>query len=110
MIEAIAAGTRFRRDRRLVTRARREEGSCDFGKGETLTVQVSWGDVSTAYHSTEIPNIEVQFEALPAIRRLTQTPAFIKSFLVASCKAFSRPRSTGCPKVRASQHVERDRR
>ena len=34
-----------------------------------------------AYHSTDIPNIEVQFEALPAIRRMTQTPAFIKSFL-----------------------------
>src|SRR5262249_23185108 len=50
MIEAIAAGTRFRRDRRLVTRARAEEGSCDFGKGERPTVQVSWGDVSTAYH------------------------------------------------------------
>jgi short subunit dehydrogenase-like uncharacterized protein len=81
MIEAIAAGTRFRRDRRLITRARAEEGSCDFGKGETPTVQVSWGDVSTAFHSTEIPNIEVQFEALPAIRRITQTPAFIRSFL-----------------------------
>jgi short subunit dehydrogenase-like uncharacterized protein len=56
-------------------------GSCDFGKGERPTVQVSWGDVSTAYHSTGIPNIEVQFEALPAIRRMTQTPAIIKSFL-----------------------------
>ena len=81
MIEAIAAGTRLRRNSRLVTRARAEEASCDFGKGETPTVLVSWGDVSTAYHSTEIPNIEVQFEALPAIRRMTQTPAFIKSFL-----------------------------
>jgi short subunit dehydrogenase-like uncharacterized protein len=81
MIEAIAAGTRFRRDGRLVTRARAGEGSCDFGKGATPTVQVSWGDVSTAYHSTGTPNIEVQFEALPAIRRMTQTPAFIKSFL-----------------------------
>jgi short subunit dehydrogenase-like uncharacterized protein len=81
MIEAIAAGTRLRRDKRLVTRARAEEGSCDFVKGEKPTVQVSWGDVSTAYHSTEIPNIEVQFEALSAIRRMTQTPAFIKSFL-----------------------------
>ena len=81
MIEAIAAGTRLRRDRRLVTRTQAEEGSCDFGKGERPTVQVSWGDVSTAFHSTGIPNIEVQFEALPAIRRMTQTPAFIKSFL-----------------------------
>ena len=50
-------------------------------RGEKPTVQVSWGDVSTAYHSTGIPNIEVQFEASPAIRRMTQTPAFIKSFL-----------------------------
>jgi short subunit dehydrogenase-like uncharacterized protein len=81
MIEAVAAGTRLRRDRRLVTGTQAEEGSCDFGKGERPTVQVSWGDVSTAFHSTGIPNIEVQFEALPAIRRMTQTPAFIKSFL-----------------------------
>jgi short subunit dehydrogenase-like uncharacterized protein len=81
MIEAVAAGTRLRRNRRLITRTQAEEGSCDFGKGERPTVQVSWGDVSTAYHSTGIPNIEVQFEALPPIRRVTQTPAFIKSFL-----------------------------
>jgi short subunit dehydrogenase-like uncharacterized protein len=71
----------LRRHGRLVTRTQAEEGSCDFGKGERPTVQVSWGDVSTGYHSTGIPNIEVQFEALPAIRRMTQTPAFIKSFL-----------------------------
>jgi short subunit dehydrogenase-like uncharacterized protein len=50
-------------------------------QGRKATVQVSWGDVATAFHSTGIPNIEVQFEALPAIRRMTQTPAFIKSFL-----------------------------
>ena len=81
MIEAIAAGTRLRRYRRIVTRTKAEEGSCDFGKGERPTVQITWGDVSTAYHSTGIPNIEVQFEASPAIRRVTQTPAFIKSFL-----------------------------
>ena len=81
MIEAIAAGTRLRRYKRLVTRTKAEEGSCDFGKGERPTVQITWGDVSTAYHSTGIPNIEVQFEASPAIRRVTQTPAFIKSSL-----------------------------
>jgi short subunit dehydrogenase-like uncharacterized protein len=81
MIEAVAAGTRLRRDGRLVTRTRAEEGSCDFGRGKKPTVQVSWGDVSTAYHSTGIPNIEVHFEGFSAIRRMTQTPAFIKSFL-----------------------------
>ena len=81
MIEAIAAGTRLRRGGRLVNRDRAEEGSCDFGKGVKPTVQVSWGDVSTAYRSTGIPDIEVQFEAPPAIRGLARTPAFIKSFL-----------------------------
>jgi len=81
MVEAIATGTRLRRDGVLVTRTWAEEGSCDFGRGEKPTVQVSWGDVATAYHSTGIPNIEVQFEALPAIRGLARTPAFVKSFL-----------------------------
>jgi short subunit dehydrogenase-like uncharacterized protein len=30
----------------------------DFGRGYTKVVSVGWGDVSTAYHSTGIPNIE----------------------------------------------------
>ena len=42
---------------------------------------MSWGDVSTAYRSTGIPDIEVHFEALPAIRAMARTPAVIKSFL-----------------------------
>src|SRR5215216_2322915 len=36
----------------------------DFGRGYTKVVSVGWGDVSTAYHSTGIPNIETYF-ALP---------------------------------------------
>ena len=81
MIEAIAAGTRLRRNGRIVSRDQAETGSCDFGEGEKPTIQVSWGDVATAYHSTGIPNIEVQFEASPAIRAFANTPWFVKSFL-----------------------------
>jgi short subunit dehydrogenase-like uncharacterized protein len=81
MIEAIAAGTRMRRKGRIVSRDRAEVGSCDFGEGEKLTVQVSWGDVATAFHSTGIPNIDVHFEASPAIRAFARTPWFVKSFL-----------------------------
>ena len=33
----------------------------DFGRGYTKVVSVGWGDVSTAYHSTGIPNIEAYF-------------------------------------------------
>ena len=80
MIEAIAAGTRLRRNGRIVTRDWAEEGSCDFGEGQKPTMQVSWGDVATAFHSTGIPNIEVHFEAPPTIRGFARTPSFVKSF------------------------------
>jgi short subunit dehydrogenase-like uncharacterized protein len=81
MIEAIAAGTRMRRKGRIVSRDRAEVGSCDFGEGERPTVQVSWGDVATAFHSTGIPNIDVHFEVSAAIRAFARTPWFVKSFL-----------------------------
>ncbi len=81
MIEAIAAGTRMRRKGRIVSRDRAEVGSCDLGEGEKPTVQVGWGDVATAFHSTGIPNIDVHFEASPAIRAIARTPWFVKSFL-----------------------------
>ena len=81
MVEAIAAGTRLRRNGRIVSRDRVEAGSCDFGKGKRQTIQVSWGDVATAFHSTGIPNIEVQFAASPAMVAFARTPWFVKSFL-----------------------------
>ena len=81
MIEAIATGTRMRRKGRIVSRDRAEVGLCDFGEGEKPTVQVSWGDVATAFHSTGIPNIEVHFEASTAISAFARTPWFVKSFL-----------------------------
>jgi short subunit dehydrogenase-like uncharacterized protein len=31
----------------------------DFGQGEVLATTIPWGDVSTAFYSTGIPNIEV---------------------------------------------------
>jgi short subunit dehydrogenase-like uncharacterized protein len=38
----------------------------DFGRGYTKVVSVGWGDISTAYYSTGIPNIETYF-AFPDI-------------------------------------------
>jgi short subunit dehydrogenase-like uncharacterized protein len=81
MIEAIAAGTRLRRNGRIITRDWADAGSCDFGKGKRPTIQVSWGDVATAFRSTGIPNIEVHFEASPPIIAFARSPWFIKSFL-----------------------------
>lgn len=38
----------------------------DFGRGRVKVVSVGWGDVSTAYYSTGIPNIETYF-AFPRV-------------------------------------------
>jgi short subunit dehydrogenase-like uncharacterized protein len=38
----------------------------DFGRGPKKVVSIGWGDVSTAYYSTGVPNIEAYF-AFPAI-------------------------------------------
>ncbi|MET0389850.1 MAG: saccharopine dehydrogenase NADP-binding domain-containing protein [Polyangiales bacterium] len=40
----------------------------DFGAGPVLTVAIPWGDVSTAYHSTGIPDIEVYTAANALVR------------------------------------------
>ncbi len=80
-IKELTADTRVRRAGRLVTLDRAGPGSCDFGQGMRATVQISWGDVSTAFHSTGIPNIEVQAKAEPALKVIVRLPGFVKSFL-----------------------------
>lgn len=40
----------------------------DFGDGPVPCVNVSWGDVATAYYSTGIPNIAVYFETTPFLQ------------------------------------------
>lgn len=59
-IEGLAQGGKAREAGRIVTvplahRVRR----IDFGGGEKQAMTIPWGDVSTAFHSTGIPNIEV---------------------------------------------------
>jgi short subunit dehydrogenase-like uncharacterized protein len=81
MVEGIAKGTAVRRNGQIEILEGMHEDLCDFGDGPKPTVALSWGDVSTAWHSTKIPNIEVHFEAIPEVRRLTKTPGFIKAFL-----------------------------
>jgi short subunit dehydrogenase-like uncharacterized protein len=44
----------------------------DFGKGPVVAMTIPWGDVSTAWYSTGIPNIEVYVAAPPAHRILAR--------------------------------------
>ncbi len=70
MVENIDRGGLVRRDGRLtpVPSAWRTR-MIDFGRGAVKCTTIPWGDVSTAFHSTGIPNIEV-YAALPAAARV----------------------------------------
>ena len=81
MVEAVAQGTRVRSNGRIVLAKGTPTGMADFGAGPRPTVGVSWGDVSTAWNSTGIPNIEVFFEADRSMRSAAAMPAFLKSAL-----------------------------
>jgi short subunit dehydrogenase-like uncharacterized protein len=70
MVENLGRGGYIRRDGRLTTvppawKTRR----IVLGRGPVETMTIPWGDVSTAWYSTGIPNIEV-FMAAPAALRL----------------------------------------
>lgn len=66
MVENMANGGAIRRDGRIerVPTAWKTR-TTDFGDGPMTTVTIPWGDVSTAYYSTGIGNIEI-YMALPA--------------------------------------------
>jgi short subunit dehydrogenase-like uncharacterized protein len=54
----------------------------DFGAGVSTAVTIPWGDVSTAYHTTGIPNIECYIAMSPAhvawLRRLNTLGALLR--------------------------------
>lgn len=78
MLEAIGDGCRARRGGRIVTLPAAPTAVADFGDGPRPTVGVSWGDVSTAFRSTGIPDIDVAFEATPPMRRAVAMPGFAR--------------------------------
>jgi short subunit dehydrogenase-like uncharacterized protein len=80
-VEGVAKGTFVRRNGQIEQLEGSNEDLIDFGWGERPTIAMPWGDVSTAYHSTNIPNIEVHFEASPQLSRMVKMPFFIKAFL-----------------------------
>jgi short subunit dehydrogenase-like uncharacterized protein len=66
-IESIGRPNRVRRNGVLTEEALgTSTRTIDFGRGPSNAVSIPWGDVSTAYHSTGIPNIEM-FIGLPSI-------------------------------------------
>jgi short subunit dehydrogenase-like uncharacterized protein len=76
MVENLGRGGLVRREGKLIPvppawRSR----EVDFGRGPTRVTTIPWGDVSTAYHTTGIPNVEVYTFIPPTARRLLKAAA-----------------------------------
>jgi short subunit dehydrogenase-like uncharacterized protein len=81
-LEGLADGGKVRRDGKIVTvplgyKAR----EIDFGKGPKNAVTIPWGDVSTAWHTTGIPNIEVYMAVPPATVKRLRRMRLVRPFL-----------------------------
>jgi len=69
-IENAGRGGRVRKDGSIISVSLGyKERRIDFGDGPRETVTIPWGDVSTAYFTTQIPNIEVYVAGLPGLAK-----------------------------------------
>ena len=80
-MESIAQGTLVRRGGKLVELGGALRSTCDFGGGPKPTIAVSWGDVSTAWWSTRIPDITAYFESAPELERIASLPRVARKLL-----------------------------
>ena len=72
-VEGLGKGTAVRRSGKIeYLKAGSQLRDFDFGNGTEKYVGMSWGDVSTAYHSTSIGDIDVYFPYDGPIKSMTQ--------------------------------------
>lgn len=81
-VEGLAQGGKIRRDREIVTvPLAYKVRQIDFGDGKKDAMTIPWGDVSTAYHSTHIPNIEVFIPGSPGMIKGAKRANYIRPVL-----------------------------
>jgi len=91
-MEAAGSGSKVRRDGKIVSLPLGSQTrQIDFGNGDRLTACIPWGDVSTAFYSTGIPNVEVFTSTSPAALKRMQRANTMRPLLRRSLvKAFLR--------------------
>lgn len=78
MMENIHKGGAIRRDGKITpVPAAWKTTEIDFGSGPISVMTIPWGDVSTAYHSTGIPNIQVYMAAPAQMRKMAQVSRYL---------------------------------
>jgi short subunit dehydrogenase-like uncharacterized protein len=101
MAENFHRGGAVRRDGRITpVPAGWKTREVDFGRGPRRVMTIPWGDVSTAYHSTGIPNIEVYAGASGLQYAMAKASRFLGPLLAAgpvqaALKRYIRSRGAG---------------
>lgn len=73
MVEGIAQGGMIRKDGKMTeVPSAWQTRRMDLGLGEVDVMTIPWGDVSTAYYSTGIPDIKVFMAADPGLQKLAK--------------------------------------
>ncbi|MBD3344210.1 MAG: NAD(P)H-binding protein [Chitinivibrionales bacterium] len=109
MLEHISRGILVRKNRHLINKGLAARGKTVEFPGHSATVfPITWGDLSTAYHSTGIPNIEI-YAALKG--KLFSMNAFVRKLVFISLKnRFIRSRVMNYVKNHVTGPGERERR
>lgn len=79
--ESAGTGTKQRRKGKIITIKKTPRMDLDFGNGIESAIGMSWGDVSTAYHTTGIPNIEVYFQSSPQLEQVASLGFLARMFV-----------------------------
>ena len=108
MIENLHRGGLIRRSGALTpVPAAWKTRQVDFGRGPRTVVSIPWGDVSTAYHSTGIPNIEVYTTATTPLLLAMKASRVLRPLLASSAvQSFLKRRvRAGAPGPTAEQRA-----
>lgn len=108
MIENLHRGGLIRRNGALTpVPAAWKTRTVDFRRGPRTVVSLPWGDVSTAYHSTGIPNIEVYTTATWPLRLAMKASRLLRPLLASSAvQSFLKKRvRSGAPGPNAEQRA-----
>jgi Uncharacterized conserved protein len=82
MVEGMGSGTTIRKDGRLIQINLGENVmEVDFGTFKSMTLCIAWGDISTAWRSTGIPNIEVYTGATEKMIRTARRSKYMNWLL-----------------------------
>lgn len=82
MLTKLGDGGMIRKDGKIIRRPFGEHAmEVDFGAERLFTMSIPWGDVSTAWHSTGIPNIETFTHVKPMVYRMMKGQWFFNPIL-----------------------------